>query len=195
MSAITVAGDTSGSITLQAPAVAGSSVLTLPAVSGTVITNTAGVVTQAMLSTNVAGNGPAFSAYQSVGQTIAVSSYTKVSFQTEEFDTNSNYDNATNYRFTPTVAGYYQINSCLSFNSPVAQVWIGVYKNGVIYKRGYMSGPVTSATYITTVNALVYCNGSTDYLEIYCLQVSAASQTTGVGIDITYFQAFLARSA
>ena len=40
MSSIVVAGDTSGSVTLQAPAVAGSTVLTLPSVSGTVTTNT-----------------------------------------------------------------------------------------------------------------------------------------------------------
>ena len=40
MSSIVVAGDTSGSVTLQAPAVSGSTVLTLPAVSGTVTTNT-----------------------------------------------------------------------------------------------------------------------------------------------------------
>ena len=40
MSSIVVAGDTSGSITLQAPAVAGSTVLTLPASSGTVATLT-----------------------------------------------------------------------------------------------------------------------------------------------------------
>ena len=36
MSSIVIAGDTSGSVTLQAPAVAGSSVLTLPAVTDTV---------------------------------------------------------------------------------------------------------------------------------------------------------------
>ncbi len=83
MSSIVVAGDTSGSVTLQAPAVAGSTVLTLPAVSGTVITNTAGVVTQAMLSTNVAGNGPAFSAYPSTPQTITSGVYTKVAANTE----------------------------------------------------------------------------------------------------------------
>jgi hypothetical protein len=39
MSAIVVAGDTSGSVTLQAPAVSGSTVLTLPAVSGTLISS------------------------------------------------------------------------------------------------------------------------------------------------------------
>ena len=39
MSSIIVAGDTSGSVTLSAPAVAGSTVLTLPAVSGNVLTD------------------------------------------------------------------------------------------------------------------------------------------------------------
>jgi hypothetical protein len=38
MSAITIAGDVSGSVTLDAPAVAGTTVLTLPATSGTVLT-------------------------------------------------------------------------------------------------------------------------------------------------------------
>jgi hypothetical protein len=41
MSAITIAGDTSGSVTLDAPAVAGTTVLTLPATSGTVVTDSA----------------------------------------------------------------------------------------------------------------------------------------------------------
>jgi hypothetical protein len=39
MSSVIVAGDTSGSVTLQAPAVSGSTVLTLPAVSGTLISS------------------------------------------------------------------------------------------------------------------------------------------------------------
>ena len=40
MSSIVVSGDTSGSVTLQAPAVAGSTTLTLPATSGTVVIGT-----------------------------------------------------------------------------------------------------------------------------------------------------------
>ena len=43
MSQVIIAGDTSGSITLQAPAVSGSSVITLPAATGTFITTTGGV--------------------------------------------------------------------------------------------------------------------------------------------------------
>ena len=42
MSSIVVSGDTSGSVTLSAPAVAGSTVLTLPSVSGTVLTSATG---------------------------------------------------------------------------------------------------------------------------------------------------------
>lgn len=38
MSAVVIAGDTSGSVTLQAPSVAGTTTLTLPSTSGTVVT-------------------------------------------------------------------------------------------------------------------------------------------------------------
>ena len=39
MSSVVVAGDTSGSVTLQAPAVAGTTVITLPATSGTMVSS------------------------------------------------------------------------------------------------------------------------------------------------------------
>jgi hypothetical protein len=42
MSAVVIAGDTSGSVTLNAPAVAGTTTLTLPTTSGTVLTTTSG---------------------------------------------------------------------------------------------------------------------------------------------------------
>jgi len=44
MSSIVIAGDTSGTVTLAAPAVAGSTTLTLPATSGTVLTSTSATV-------------------------------------------------------------------------------------------------------------------------------------------------------
>jgi hypothetical protein len=42
MSSVVISGDTSGSVTLQAPAVAGTTVLTLPATSGTVVVTATG---------------------------------------------------------------------------------------------------------------------------------------------------------
>jgi len=55
MSSIVVAGYTSGSITLQAPAIAGSTVLTLPAVSGSVLTTTSGVAHTVQVFTSGSG--------------------------------------------------------------------------------------------------------------------------------------------
>ena len=58
MSSIVIAGDTSGSVTLQAPAVAGSTTLTLPATSGTVVlTGGAGAFTSVTASTTLGVTG------------------------------------------------------------------------------------------------------------------------------------------
>lgn len=62
MSSIVIAGDTSGSVTLQAPAVAGSTVLNLPATSGTIQTSGAGYTTNGVAyasSTSVLTTGSA----------------------------------------------------------------------------------------------------------------------------------------
>lgn len=57
MSSIVIAGDTSGSVTLQAPAVSGSSVLTLPAVTDTVagIAATQTLTNKSIVATQLTG--------------------------------------------------------------------------------------------------------------------------------------------
>jgi len=63
MSSVVIAGNTSGSVTLDAPAVAGTTVLTLPAVSGTVVTTatTTGIsgsaITTGTVGVSVGGTG------------------------------------------------------------------------------------------------------------------------------------------
>lgn len=66
MSSIVIAGDTSGSVTLQAPAVSGSTTLTLPATSGTVLTTASGT---AATATNLAGGSNGTIPYQSASGT------------------------------------------------------------------------------------------------------------------------------
>lgn len=66
MSSLVISGDTSGSVTLQAPAVAGSTILTLPATSGTVITSASGT---AATATNLAGGSNGTIPYQSAAGT------------------------------------------------------------------------------------------------------------------------------
>ena len=57
--------------------------------------------------TNLPGNTPAFAASLSGDFTATEDAAVKVAFATEKFDTDSKYDNTTNYRFTPGVAGKY----------------------------------------------------------------------------------------
>ena len=55
------------------------------------------------------GNTPAFFATLSADTTISDDTVTKVAANTEVFDTDSCYDNSSNYRFTPDVAGKYYV--------------------------------------------------------------------------------------
>jgi len=176
MSSVVIAGDTSGSVTLSAPAVAGSTVLTLPAQTGTVMVN-----------------GPAFSAYQSSTQSLTINVATKIVFQTEEFDTANAFDSTTNYRFNPLIAGYYQIIGSIQGGSSASAVQPFIYKNGAVYKSGTY---IASNTGFQTVQiiAIIYFNGSTDYVEMYASQNVTQALTNGA-TNGTYFSAAMIRSA
>lgn len=127
--------------------------------------------TRYILDNPVFSNGnPKFSVYSGVGNQ-AISGLTKVRFDSKTFDTNNNFDAVTNWRFTPTVAGYYQVNYAVTIaanSTTLTSADIYLYKNGVLYKYG-SSRPVVTGTTGLTFNGsdLVYMNGSTDYLEIY----------------------------
>ena len=173
MGDIVLAGATSGTTTLTPAAVSGTTTLTLPATTGTVMVN-----------------GPAFSAYANTAQTITSNVFTKIQFNTEEFDTNSNYDNATNYRFTPTVAGYYQVQVSLLPNTTTTQTAVAIYKNGAQFKLAN----ITAASVSAVATALISMNGTTDYLEGYAYLVGTTPAIAG-NQAYTYFQASMVRSA
>lgn len=143
-------------------------------------------------------NAPAFSAYRtSSTQSVTAGQWTKVQCQTEEYDTASAYDNATNYRFTPQVAGYYQISGQVCPTGvPVTRGITAIYKNGTIHKIGsdFVSDSTTAGR--SAVSALVYLNGSTDYVELYGFvsSVSGPGFGSSSGQD-TYFQGVLVRPA
>ena len=176
MASIVVAGNTSGSITLAAPDVSGNTTLTLPATSGT-----------------VALNGPAFFAYPNSTTSTVNSTSTKLTFDAELFDTNSNFASS---RFTPTVAGYYQISGVVTLIASSGISRIEVFKNGSIYCIGSQMANNSSGV-ASTVSVLVYLNGSTDYVELYGYQTSGGSiNNFGVGSGIyNNFTGVLVRAA
>ena len=138
---------------------------------------------------NQAVNGPAFSAYNGSNQSISNNTYTKLQFPSEEYDTNNNFDNATNYRFTPTVAGYYQISGCFQVATQ-AEKYVMIYKNGVINKAGN-----DLIGWIASVSATVYFNGSTDYVELYGYVGGGGGTSTQAGAAFVWFQGVMVRGA
>jgi hypothetical protein len=154
----------------------------------------AGAVVQADLATGVAGTGPAFSAYCSTAQVIPNAVFTKIQINTELFDTNSNFDNATQYRFTPTVAGYYQVTGGVYFSYSSGTALNAIFKNGIsIFNSVWNS---TSSGGLVPASGLVYMNGSTDFLELYAYQASGGNQSLVASRqDLNYFFGLLVRAA
>jgi len=109
---------------------------------------------------------PAFSATNASAQTFSASTWTKVTLGTETFDTNNNFASS---RFTPTVAGYYQISAGMEANGLGSGSYTGfaIYKNGSFNQSlvGLQTG--ANGTIISYNAALLYLNGSTDYIELY----------------------------
>jgi hypothetical protein len=175
MSSVILNGDTSGAVTLTVPSVAGTNTVTIPAAAGTVM---------------VSGNMPAFAANMSATQSIANNTATKLIFNVKTssgnataFDTNGYYDATTNYRFTPLIAGYYQINGTINtaFTSATGLSYLSIYKNGTEYAQIGRLPNSTVASLVLAGSSVIYFNGTTDYVELYAFQNTGTSQSFGGG--------------
>ena len=174
-----------GSVSFVNEDTASDLTVTFPAVTGTAM---------------VSGNMPAFSAYRSANVNLSNSTWTKIAFDTEFFDTNNNFDSTTNYRFTPTVAGYYQINASITSGASNNNAYwnqIAIYKNGSAY---IYSSPVFPAgniqNYGSQLSQLISMNGSSDYIEIYInVYVGSGTPSYAGGSNATLVSGYLARAA
>ncbi len=141
--------------------------------------------------------GPCFSAYLNGTQSVTSGVFTKLQANTKEFDTSTAYDATTNYRFTPLIAGYYQFNGQIEASQAGTQsrLFIAFYKNGSVFKNGNDLTFTSVAGYSrTSSSALIYLNGSTDYVEFYGLCSGTTPSFNGNANDC-YFQGVLIRSA
>lgn len=154
-------------------------------------------VTQTKVATGVAGEGPAFSVYLSANQTVANGVITKVALNTEEFDTANAFDTTTN-RFTPQVAGYYLLTAHIGASASTAgTVFIPyIYKNGSAYKIGQSYIPPSGSSSMNgSITALVYLNGTTDYVELWGNNSGSGTNIFSGGASTTWFQGALVRAA
>ena len=134
---------------------------------------------------------PAFSAYQTSATSLTGGAWTKITFNTEQFDTNNNFASST---FTPTVAGYYQVNAQIQYDiASVANANIRIYKNGSALIQGNYLSLSSQAYPCVVVSGLIYCNGTTDTIEIYGNIGTTCNTLTG--LPATMFSAAMVRSA
>jgi len=133
-------------------------------------------------------NTPSFQAKLSSNQNISNNTHTKVQFDTELFDTDNTYDNSTNYRFTPGVAGKYVLTASVRVqNCGNATLYIvSIYKNGSSLKS-FITLPGRDDDLNGMITVIDVAN-TTDYYEIFARQGSGGTQP--LLPTNTYFNAY-----
>ena len=122
-------------------------------------------------STTLAGAGlvntPAFEVQLSGNQSTSADTWTKVTFDTELFDTDNTF--ASN-KFTPGESGKYLLGASLAWEGlgNAKTAYCAIYKNGSQYNSG-ITAPGVGAADTATINIIVDSN-TTDYFEVYALQ-------------------------
>ena len=116
-------------------------------------------------------NTPAFLAKMSANQTVTDATDTKVTFNTEVFDTDSKYDHSTNYRFTPAVAGTYffyaQVLAISNNNSEMVDFILSIRKNGSsIYSVRHNPSNNYANQFALNIQVADVAN-TTDYYEVF----------------------------
>ena len=137
------------------------------------------------------GNTPAFFATMSADQTsIADSTFTKVQFDSERFDTNSAYDPTTNYRFTVPSGqgGKYFFSSIIFIQANSAQnidaCDYAFYINGAqnLYSCYVLFSNETSLN--VSVNGFFNLSAG-DYVEMFIFADTTSSATFNINQDTT----------
>ena len=126
---------------------------------------------------------------------VAHNVWTKVPWDTEEFDTVNGYDNTTNYRYTPGIAGYYWITTNIFMAGATNGGSISsIYKNGSLLRR--LDSERNDGTFnnMLTGSTCIYLDED-DYIEIYVYQNSGGTLSMGSGVQTTTFSAALISQA
>ena len=147
-------------------------------------------------------NTPAFQAYRTATQSLNNSTFTKVQNNVVLFDTDSAYDNSTNYRFTiPSgKAGKYVFGVQCNIHDLPDQMYAYalIYKNGSKLKENIVSASRTIASwgrheYYEAQNATAILDLSAgDVVKHVCNQDSGSSRNLGDTDQgaITFFGGF-----
>ena len=139
-------------------------------------------------------NTPAFKARLSSNQSITNDTFTKVQWDSEQFDTDTAYDNITNYRFTVPSgkAGKYFFHAmcCIDDCDDTKRADLAFYLNGSI--DNYTTRQLFSAgtnRLVTVQSTVTYELSVGDYIEVYARQNDGTTKNI-VGGERNVFQGY-----
>lgn len=131
-------------------------------------------------ATTALSNPYKFSAYKTTSQ-ATVGDSTKITFGTEDFDTNNNFASST---YTAPVAGFYLFNAQIYIGSAGTYQGLTLYKNGSQFRRGSADSAVTAGDCIEAGSWLVNA-AANDTFDIYFLIGGGATRTIFGSTDVT----------
>jgi hypothetical protein len=191
-----IINQSTGALTVQSSGA--NTIAILPANSSAIFTAVVATPTSAanwaVQYTGVTGYLPyKFSVYLNQAQNTSSNTYVAIQFNAKTFDTGSNFDAVTNFRFTAPIAGFYWLGAATNVPlSGTSQVAIKLTKNASTdlivgnasdstafantIDSSFTVGGLVQLAAGDTVQALVYCNG-------------AVAMTNGA--SLTYFHGFL----
>lgn len=191
-----VRNDGSGVITIDpnsSEQIDGATTLTLQPGESCVVRGNASAF-KTIGSGRLAVQKPAFSAYSTVGTSIAVTTFTKLGWNAEDFDITAAFDATTNYRFTPQVPGRYQVNILATIATlATTYLWaVSLYKNGLQIKQALAFNSTGSTVELSVSSAyLVELNGSTDYIEVFGYHTDPTTRALSTTAAKNHFSAAL----
>lgn len=138
------------------------------------------------------GEPVAFSVHKGgANQSMTHNVTTKVTWPTEDFDTNSDFASD---RFTPTVSGKYLITIHLAWDTGNSNdlIAVNLAKNGTEVRQSSARTPTTNEA-DSSLTAIVDANGTGDYFEVTALNFSQTSASKNIlgGSALSWFHGHL----
>ena len=129
-------------------------------------------------------NTPLVSVYASADTSLSDNSFVKVPFNTETFDTGSDFDSSTNYRFVAPSTAYYLISTQVGIQSNSDD---GLYsqqsyiaKNGAEYiQKAQNFGNARVRHHYDSITVIAYLTAS-DYIEVFTRADWASASSSNI---------------
>lgn len=138
-------------------------------------------------STTAISNPYKFSVYRNAAQNATNGGTAQINYDTELYDTNSNFDSTTNYRYTAPVSGFYWFNARVGITVSTRAL-LSFYKNGSEVYRGVDIATGASGINVTAT-ALLQLTAS-DYIDVR-VYTDATNVAMTTGSVLNCFHGFL----